>query len=98
MAKEIYGPSVPHMQGKTMHQEVKHSKLVEVQKLLQDIIGKYKSVILCCDIMHINGLDFLNTVSQENLFGIISLIKNLNIDTIDAAIKQVNTLYLQWGL
>ena len=45
--------------------------------------------------MHINGLDFSNTVSQGIIFGAVSIIKNHNIDNNEARIKQVNTIYLR---
>ena len=81
MAEVIYGPSVPHLQGKTVRQKVKHVKLVVLSKLLQDIIDKYKRVILCYDPLHINGLDFLNTFLGGILFGTNSLVKNRTINT-----------------
>ena len=86
------------MQGKNVHQKSKHVKLVVVSKLPQSVIDKYVRVILCCNLMHINGLAFLNTVSRGILFGNGSLIKKRTIEIIESGIKKVDTLYLQPGL
>ena len=94
MVKDIYEPSVMYLQGNTVCRKVKHVKPVVVSKNLQNILNKYKIVILCCNLMHINGFAFLNKVSWGILFGDCSLINNRSVKNIEAIIKKINTLYL----
>ena len=75
MAEDIYLPSVPHLQGKNVHQKSQNVEPVVVPKSPKDILDRYKNVTLCCNIMHINGIVLLNTISQHILFDTISLIK-----------------------
>ena len=98
MAEDIYIPSVPNMQVNTMSKKVKHTETAVVSKFPQAIINKYKRFIFCCNLMHINVLAFLNMVSWGVILGTGILIKNLYIDTIEAVINQVHTLYIQQGL
>ena len=48
--------------------------------------------------MNINGIELLNTISQQILFATVGMIKNRKVNNIEDGIKQVNTLYLQLGL
>ena len=98
MAKNIYGLIAPYLQVKTMYQKLKHAKPGVVLKVPQDIVDKYKRLILCCDLVHINGFVFLNTVSWVIIFDTVSLINNMTINTIESRMKQVNNIYLQHGL
>ena len=85
MTEDIYGTTVLHLQGKTVHQKVKHYKMVIVSKPPQYIIN----------LIHINGLAFLYTASLCIIFSTGNFIKKRTINTIESVIKWVNTLYLQ---
>ena len=61
------------------------------------IRGEYNKVALWCDLMHINGIGFLNTISLHIIFATVSMIKNRKVDNIEYGIKQFNKLYLQLG-
>ena len=61
------------------------------------ILDKYKKFTLCCEIMHINGIGFLNTISQHIMFDTGSIIKDQKINNIEDVIKQVHKPYLQRG-
>ena len=52
---------------------------------------------MCCDLIHINGIGFLKTISWHIMFATGSMIKNREIENIADGIMQVNTLYLQSG-
>ena len=63
MAEEIYGPSVPYLQGKTVRHKVQHVEPIMVPNLPKGILDRYKKVTLYCDLIHINGIGFLKTTS-----------------------------------
>ena len=98
MAKEIYGPSVSKFQGKTFRHKIQHVEPIMVPNYLRSILDKYKKVTLCCNLMHTNGIGFLNTISRHIMFATGSMIKNLNLNNIEHLIKQVHNIYLQCGL
>ena len=47
--------------------------------------------------MNINGIGFLNTISQNTMFATVSMIKNQKIKNIADRITQAHKLYLQPG-
>ena len=97
MAEDIYGPSVPHLKGKTFRQNFQYVEPIILPTVPKSIIDIYNNVTLWCDLMHINGIGFLNTIFWHILFATVSMIKNIKVKNIEDGIKQVNKLYLRHG-
>ena len=76
MAEDIYGPSIPHLKGETLGSKIQHVEPVNITSVPKTILDKYKEVTSYCDLMHINGIDFLNTISHHIMFATVSMIKN----------------------
>ena len=70
---------------------------IKISSVPKIILYKYKEVIILCDIMHINGIDYLNSILQHIIFATGSMIKKLKIKNIADGITQVHTLYLHLG-
>ena len=64
----MYGPSVPHLQGKTVCHKVQHMDPVILPKIPKVILDRYNNITLYFNIIHINGTVFLNNISQHILF------------------------------
>ena len=75
MAEDIYVPSVPCLQGKTVRHKVQHVEPIAVQNVPKGILYRYNNVNLFCDIMHINDIGFLNTIFWHILFAMVSMLK-----------------------
>ena len=75
MAEDIDGPSVTHLQCKTVRHKVKHVEPIIVTNAPKVIIDRYKKVTIFCDLMHINGIGFLNTIYQHIMFATGIMIK-----------------------
>ena len=65
MAENIYGPSISHLKGKTVRRNIQYVDPVKTTIVPQNILDKYKEVTICSDLMQINGIGFLNTISQH---------------------------------
>ena len=70
---------------------------VKITSVPKTILDKYKEVTILCDLMHINGVGFLNTILCHIMFSIVSMINNRKIENIAYGIMQVHKLYLQSG-
>ena len=98
MSQDIYETSVPHLRGKKVCHNIQNMEPIIIQNFPKGILDKYKKVILCCDIMHINGIGFLNTLSWNIMLATGNIIKNRILKNIEFGIMQVYRIYLQHGL
>ena len=97
MDEYIYGTNIPHLKVKTVRRKIPHLEPVKITIFPKTILGKYKEVTICCDLMHINVIGFLNTISRHIMFATVSMIKSRNVGNIADGITQVHKLYLQRG-
>ena len=97
MAEYIYVLIIPHLKDKTVSCKIQHVDPVNITSVPKTILDKYKEVAICCDLIHINGIGFLNTISQHIMFDTGSMIKNRKVEYIADGITQVHKLYLQSG-
>ena len=75
MTEDIYGTSVPHLQGKKSRHKIHHVEPITVPNVLKGILDKYKKGTLCCDLIHINSIGFLKTIYWHIVFAMVSMIK-----------------------
>ena len=68
MAEDIYGPIIPYLKGKTVRCKIQHVDPIRITIVTKTILDKYKEVVICCDLMHINEIGFLDTISRHIIF------------------------------
>ena len=95
MAEDIYGPSAPHLQGKTFRHKFQYLEHIMVPNFSKVILDMCNNVTLLCDLIRINIIVVMNTIIQPILFDAVSMIKNQKLKNIEDGIKKVNKLYLQ---
>ena len=61
------------------------------------IMERYHRVTLSSDIMKVNKIPFLISISHAIKFSTVELLRNQKIPTILVAIKHINSLYRQRG-
>ena len=69
----------------------------EILPLPITILERYKSVTLEGDIMFINDIRFINTISRHVKFMTAEHIANAEVSTLQASIRQVKQVYMQRG-
>ena len=97
MAEEIYEPSVPYLQGKIVRHKVQNLEPIIILNVSNSIIYRYNKFTLCCYLMHINVIKFMNTISLHIIFATVIMVKNRKMRKIEDVIKHANKLYLYRG-
>ena len=95
-AEDIFGPDAGSLKGKT----VRHSPEGVRPNLMQipmQIMDRYRDVTLCGDIMFINRIPFLRTISRNIRFGTAEMLVNRTAATIAKALHNVHRVYKTRG-
>ena len=80
-----------------MWHKIQHVEPVKITSVPKNILDKYKEVTIWCDLMRINRIGLLNTISRHIIFATGSMIKNRKNENIADGIIQLRKLYLQCG-
>jgi hypothetical protein len=96
-AEHIFGPDVGSLKGKMVRQASDQVRSGGLVPILATIIDHYKKVILCIDVMKVNKMSFLVTISRALKFGTVAWLKNAKISTILATIIEVRKVYIKRG-
>jgi hypothetical protein len=95
-AEDIFGPNLGSLKGETVRHDGQHIR-PEYEPVPNSIMEKYRDVTLSVDIMFVNKLPFIVTISWNIKFGTVEAIKNRKHKVILAALKSVKRLYAQRG-
>ena len=95
-AEDIFGPNLGSLKGKTVrHKNNRVDSLVA--DVPYDIIKVHKDVTLCFDIMFVNKIAFLVTVSRSLRFGTTERLATRHEHVVGKALTIVIALYKQRG-
>ena len=64
VTETIYCPNIYALKGKTVNRKADHV-VAPITGIPEQILKEYKYITLCIDVMFINGLKFLPTVSRH---------------------------------
>ena len=96
LAEKIYGKDVASLKGKTVRRKPNPvvNNMIELPPELMEAQGK---VEICFDILYINELPFLTTVSKNILYRTIEYLPNEKMMTIKKALESVISIYKYAG-
>ena len=90
-AEIIFGPDVGTLKGKTVRRTGEQVE-VNFSEIPTEIASELSDIVLCCDIMKVNQIPFLVSVSRRLKFGTIEMLKGEKARHIIPALK--NALYV----
>ena len=90
--EDILGPTVESLKGKTVRQGEQHI-MSDIFPVPRDILSLYCKVTLFIDIMYMNKIPFLVTISCKLKFRTIEMLANRREDTVGKCVTNVMHLY-----
>ena len=96
LAAKIIGPDIGTLKGKTVRKRpvrVDENTFVDIP-----IPDRYRDVTMSMDVLHVNGVPLLATISRHIRFGTITALKSLTSESLLEAIKHVVGIYRRGNL
>jgi hypothetical protein len=96
-AEDIFGPEIGSFKGKTGRMAsdmVRYGGLVPIPA---SIMAHNRKIILCADVMKVNKMPFLVSISRAIKFGTVAWLKNAKADSIMKHIKDIHKIYVKRG-
>ena len=94
-AEHNFGPDVGVLKGKTTRRRPLGVGLYNHVPIPSAVVEQYPDVILAVDILYVNKLPFIATISRHIHFGTVEFLCNQKAIMLTEHIKQVNRLYRQ---
>ena len=95
IAEHIFGPDVGALKEKTTRRRPLGVGLYNHTPIPSTVVDQYQDVILAVDILYVNKLPFIATISRHIRFGTVEFLRNQKATTLTEHIKKVNWLYRQ---
>jgi hypothetical protein len=96
-AKDIFGPEHGSLKGKTVRKASDQVRAGGMVPIPATIMAHYRRVVLCINVMKMNKIPFLVTMSCAIKFGMVAWLKNAKTNTILSHIKEVRNVYVKRG-
>jgi hypothetical protein len=96
-AEDIFGPDLGSLKGKTVRKasdQVRSGVLVPIPAT---VMAHYRKIVLCVDVMKVNKMPFLISISRAIKFGTVAWLKNAKAETILAHIRNIRNIYVSRG-
>eukprot|EP00804_Cyclotella_cryptica_P027563 CCRYP_007501-RA/>CCRYP_007501-RA protein AED:0.35 eAED:-0.96 QI:0/-1/0/1/-1/1/1/0/333 len=95
-AEFIWGPDLESLKGKTVH-SMPEAVRTRSHPIPLQVMTQYKNVTLSADVMKVNGIPFLMTISRHIKFGSAGKLDNMSNPTILSHFKVVMGVYASRG-
>jgi hypothetical protein len=95
-AEHIFGPDVGSLKGKTVRRRP-HLAKPTIEPLPPQIMSRYRNVTLAADVMYVNGIPMLVSISRNIRFATVEALPNRNISTLVKGVKAIATVYKRAG-
>ena len=95
-AEDIFGSDIGSLKGKTTRKKPNKVRQM-IETLPKELMNRYHEVTLCIDIMFVNKLPMLVSISRNVKFGTIEDIPNRSSKTLISGIQKIIKIYHQAG-
>jgi hypothetical protein len=91
-AEHVFGPDPGSLKGNTTRKASDQVHTVGLVPIPATIMTHYRKVVICVDVMKVNKVPFIVTISREINFGTVAWLKNEKAETILENITEVCNL------
>jgi hypothetical protein len=95
--EQTFGPDTGSLKGKTVRKASDQVRSGDLIPTPATIMAHYRKVVLCVDVMKVNKMPFIVTISRAINFGKVAWLKNAKADTILKQITDVLNIYTNRG-
>lgn len=95
-AREIFGPDVGSLKGKTVRRKEPHVEL-RVRPIPDDIMKRHREVVVCFDVMYVNNITFLVSISRALKFCTAEALANRRAATLLIGMSRIKASYATRG-
>ncbi|KAG7373144.1 hypothetical protein IV203_033868 [Nitzschia inconspicua] len=88
IASDVFGPNLGSLKGKTVHRPSSHVHS-HTDPVPPEILDRHRDVTLATDIMFVNKIPFLLTVSRNLRFVTVTDISNRQLPTIETELQKI---------
>ena len=92
LMEHLYGPNIPTVKGKTTRQ-CPHKLVSNMVSIPHNLCDTQCDVCLCIDIMYVNGMPFLTTISKNIKYCTAMWVADCMAPTISNLVESVLKLY-----
>lgn len=92
----IFGPELGSLKGKTTRRGELHVEL-KIRLIPQGITERNKEVVVCFDVMYVNGRPFAVSISRAIKLGTVEALENRKASTLLTSIKTIQATYARRG-
>ncbi len=96
MTEDIFGLDIGSLKGKTARRKL-HQVWSAATPLPLPIMERYRTLTLCANLMYVNGVPFLLTMSRNLKFGTIEALPNWLEATVITGLVSMVRVYKQRG-
>jgi hypothetical protein len=93
IAEQIFGTNLAGLKGRTTRKSSPETDDINVMSVPPEILAAHGAVTLAIDLMYVNKIPFLVSISKSIKFGTVSHLQNKSVATINDAIERVCDLY-----
>lgn len=95
-ARLIFGPDIGSLKGKTVRKKADHVDL-RLSSVPSELIRRHKAVAICFDVMYVQAIPFLVSISRSLKFCTVQALANRRDGTILECLKKIAQLYKARG-
>ncbi|KAG7352856.1 reverse transcriptase RNA-dependent DNA polymerase [Nitzschia inconspicua] len=96
IASDVFGPNLGSLKGKTVHRPSPHVQ-TNTDPVPPEILERHRDVTLATDILFVNKIPFLLTVSRDLRFVTVCDLPNRQLPTVEQELLKVVRLYEHRG-